>query len=540
MSIRLRLSAFILVMIALVGLMAWVSLEALGRMRESLLRQHRDSQEVQHALHAMADATSTFKTGVQEWKNLLLRGHDPTARTKYAQELRAQAEGVRQHLAVLEGLADQVNVDPRMIGQVRQGLDTLLTGYEEALAAWKDGDPLAYRAADAAVKGKDRPIAKALTELWKAIDASALENQRQAAEGAVTAYESGRSTQLAFTGGIALAAILLGIGFTLSVRRPLERLRHNILRLAAHDTHRAVPDQGRRDEIGQMAVALESLRQGLEAEQAVTAALQERVQDLTRAAEGLVQTGTLLTAAAGTSNRQAASVATASRDTSDSVSAVAAAAEEMSASISEISSNSGRVSDAVAKAVEDARQAAQMVEELAKTNSAISEVAKTIADIAARTNLLALNASIEAASAGEAGRGFSVVAGEVKALARQTAESTSDITSQLAEVGRSVQHVVEAIQRMGLTIEEINTLQNAITTALQSQNEVTCDIGQTIIKISASTHAISEAIAEVSASAGTTEASARTTHEAADHLTHLAGAFAGLAERLHHGSRSRT
>ena len=539
MSIRSRLAFFIVVMVVLVGLMAGAGYRSLATFERTLAVIGQESDDIQHAQDAIGDASLALKTQVQEWKNLLLRGHDPAARAKYAKEFRARAEEVERNLERLDRLAAKVSLDQAHLTEAHQGLKTLTEAYEQALAAWKEGDDLAYRAADAAVKGKDRSVSKAIEVLHEAVDRQMDAMQARAVTDGAAAGSEGRSTLLTIAGGIALLATVLGGIIAYLIRAPLERQRAALVRLAAHDYHQPVPDQDRSDEAGQMAVALERLRLGLEAEHEVTRALRERIQELTQAAEGLAHTGATLTEAATISNRQAASVVDASRDTSANVSSVAAAAaEEMSASIAEISGNSARAVEVVQKAVDDARRAAQAVDELAKANDAIGNVAQSIADIAARTNLLALNASIEAASAGEAGRGFAVVAGEVKALARQTAESTEDITGRLAGVRESVHLVVEAIQRTTVAIEEISGLQQAIAGALQAQTEVTGDIGRTIIQVSSSTHDISTAIAEVSTSASTTETSAKATGAAAEQLKRLAGEFNALAGRLAAGANS--
>ncbi len=538
MSIRSRLAFFIVVVVVLVGVMAGAGYRSLATFERTLAVIGQESDDIQHAQDAIGDASLALKTQVQEWKNLLLRGHDPAARAKYAKEFRARAEEVERNLERLDRLAAKVSLDQAHLTEAHQGLKTLTEAYEQALAAWKEGDDLAYRAADAAVKGKDRSVSKAIEVLHEAVDRQMDAMQARAVTDGAAAGSEGRSTLLTIAGGIALLATVLGGIIAYLIRAPLERQRAALVRLAAHDYHQPVPDQDRSDEAGQMAVALERLRLGLEAEHEVTRALRERIQELTQAAEGLAHTGATLTEAATISNRQAASVVDASRDTSANVSSVAAAAEEMSASIAEISGNSARAVEVVQKAVDDARRAAQAVDELAKANDAIGNVAQSIADIAARTNLLALNASIEAASAGEAGRGFAVVAGEVKALARQTAESTEDITGRLAGVRESVHLVVEAIQRTTVAIEEISGLQQAIAGALQAQTEVTGDIGRTIIQVSSSTHDISTAIAEVSTSASTTETSAKATGAAAEQLKRLAGEFNALAGRLAAGANS--
>jgi methyl-accepting chemotaxis protein len=117
-----------------------------------------------------------------------------------------------------------------------------------------------------------------------------------------------------------------------------------------------------------------------------------------------------------------------------------------------------------------------MVQSLATAVKRIGEFIELIGAIASQTNLLALNATIEAARAGEFGRGFSVVAVEVKNLASQTAKATEEITSQINSIQGGTDEVVAAIHVNRGTIGEINTISAAIASAVELQNATTAEI----------------------------------------------------------------
>ena len=102
----------------------------------------------------------------------------------------------------------------------------------------------------------------------------------------------------------------------------------------------------------------------------------------------------------------------------------------------------------VERATEIAQNADQLVGQLSSGASRIGDVVKLIRAIAEQTNLLALNATIEAARAGEAGRGFAVVASEVKTLASQTAKATEEIATQIGAIQGSTAQAVEAIRQI--------------------------------------------------------------------------------------------
>ena len=107
------------------------------------------------------------------------------------------------------------------------------------------------------------------------------------------------------------------------------------------------------------------------------------------------------------------------------------------------------------------------IRQLAESSGRIGEVVGLISDIAEQTNLLALNATIEAARAGEAGKGFAVVASEVKSLANQTGKATEEISAQVCEIQSVTQGVVSAIEGFGQTVEKMNELSNSVTQSVE-------------------------------------------------------------------------
>ncbi|MCZ8014363.1 MAG: methyl-accepting chemotaxis protein [Limnobacter sp.] len=158
---------------------------------------------------------------------------------------------------------------------------------------------------------------------------------------------------------------------------------------------------------------------------------------------------------------------TSSQANSDAASSVAAAVEELSVSVANISSQAQLADEASKSSLSLARQAglstdkaasemraisgvvkesAQTMVELASQVKGISDIAGTIRGIAQQTNLLALNAAIEAARAGEQGRGFAVVADEVRSLAERTADSTLKIGSIIESIQKGTQIAVEQMQ----------------------------------------------------------------------------------------------
>lgn len=193
-------------------------------------------------------------------------------------------------------------------------------------------------------------------------------------------------------------------------------------------------------------------------------------------------------------------VSAASEQATTNVQTVASAAEELSASIREISSRVGEAAAVATKAAHEAESVDATVTSLAEATGRISEFATLIRKIAEQTNLLALNATIEAARAGEAGKGFAVVASEVKGLASQTARATEDISRKIDEISKSTSNAVSAIRGIAATVAQVNQATTAIAGAVEEQNAATQEIARSVAEASSGTSMVTENISAVSQS----------------------------------------
>lgn len=158
----------------------------------------------------------------------------------------------------------------------------------------------------------------------------------------------------------------------------------------------------------------------------------------------------------------------------------AASIEEMSASFQEVNTVTNKANDMSSEAVEKSKKTSELMKILEKKTNEINKIVDLITDIADQTNMLALNATIEAASAGDAGKGFAVVANEVKELAKQTAEATGKIMSQIEEiqsvVGDSVVSIGD-IEKVIANLQEINqTVASSVTEQTATTNEISLSV----------------------------------------------------------------
>jgi len=153
---------------------------------------------------------------------------------------------------------------------------------------------------------------------------------------------------------------------------------------------------------------------------------------------------------------------------------------EISSAIEEISQNTARANTVTHEAVVKAQNSAEIINRLGEVSKDVQGIIKLISDIAEQTNLLALNATIEAARAGEAGKGFAVVANEVKELARQTADSTDEITRKIRAIETESEAAISVTNEITEIISQINDITSTIAAAVEEQTAVMSDIASKV------------------------------------------------------------
>jgi len=215
---------------------------------------------------------------------------------------------------------------------------------------------------------------------------------------------------------------------------------------------------------------------------------------------------------------QATSSASASEQALSSVQTVAAASEELVASIQEISRQVQTALSVSQDAVKEAERSGAIMSGLSDDAKTIGSVIELINGIAEQTNLLALNATIEAARAGEAGKGFAVVASEVKSLASQTSKATEEISSQIGTMQETTGQAVKAIEAIMEVINNVGDIASSIASAVEEQTAVTNDISSNMQSASQGVELITTNLQSISSATTQIDAATQNVKEASQSM----------------------
>ncbi len=260
--------------------------------------------------------------------------------------------------------------------------------------------------------------------------------------------------------------------------------------------------------------------------------MKETADTLATAAEELSSQAVQLNLASNNTVTQAETVATATEQVDVNIRTVASGASELEESINEIAKNVSKATNVAADATNEAQKTGDTIDNLSMSSDQIGKVIKLITSIAQQTNLLALNATIESARAGEAGKGFAVVASEVKELAKQTANATQDISSQIDAIQGDTKRSVTAISSISDIIKEINEISGTIASATEEQSSATSQITSIIQRVSQGTTEISRTITGVAQAAKENGATAESLQESANSFTQLATKLQALVDSM--------
>ena len=404
------------------------------------------------------------------------------------------------------------------------------------------GNPQARKEMIEFATGSVAPLYKkpsdAITELVSYNEKAAKETH----ESDLALYRSSRVLLVVLTVLAAVFMTLLGALIASSISRPLRMVFDTLAEVAAGDLT-ARSGIRTRDEMGMLA-----------------SEVNEMAEKLNGILNKVAQNSLEVAAAANQLHSTSEQIATGAEEVAAQTGTVATASEEMAATSTEIAQSCHHAADGGEQATDRAKAGTAVVEQtvlvmnriaqqvkssaatvagLGERSDQIGAIIGTIEDIADQTNLLALNAAIEAARAGEQGRGFAVVADEVRALAERTTRATREIGEMIKSIQSETREAVGAMEE-GVREVESGTREAAksgdsLKEILKQISEVTSQVNQIAIAAeeqTATTAEITNNIMQITEVVHDTSKGANTCATAASHLAELAGDLQGLVRQF--------
>ncbi|RXJ84565.1 PAS domain-containing methyl-accepting chemotaxis protein [Arcobacter sp. CECT 8985] len=206
--------------------------------------------------------------------------------------------------------------------------------------------------------------------------------------------------------------------------------------------------------------------------------------------------------------------------------------EAMLSSITSITSTSKEAEIITKEAREQSKQTTQAIVKLNEESEKIGETIKIITQIAFQTNILSLNAAVEAATAGEAGKGFAVVAQEVRNLANRSDAAAKDITSAIEFIQTLVKSSLELIHNIDTKIEDITSMSTNISKSMKEQEEISDDLSSTALQASQGVNEVTHNMTNVSENAIKSGDSAKDTVDATNELINVSNELISILHKL--------
>jgi methyl-accepting chemotaxis protein len=410
--------------------------------------------------------------------------------------------------------------------EFRQAWEKYLVVHEKVTAMTKDNE---YQANVLAQSEGNTAFEAAAVALQAEIDA----NDRSAAAFTRSGSELYASSRYWIIGFL-VCAVLAGFGMATAMGRAIStaivRMLTQMQEIAANNLSVDDIQVDSDDEIGQASLALNTMKNNL----------RDVIQTIATTAERVASASEEISSAANEQSQSA-------KAQKDQTSQVAVAMQEMSATVRQVSDNSASATEASRRAAESAREGggivedvlgkmrgiaesvqgtARKMEELGKSSLQIGRIAGVIDEIADQTNLLALNAAIEAARAGEHGRGFAVVADEVRKLAEGTTSATKEIAQMIKSIQDGTKTAVGAMQEGSAQVEVGVKFTGRAGESLKQIIQMSEQVGEMIVQIATAATEQSKASDEINQNM---ERIATLVNESADGAQHSAKACQNLS-----------
>jgi len=484
-----------------------------------------------HAAHNLADsARATFIVALQS-----LQKTEQTPLTTLQQRVTDQRKIMDQAMAELQRLA-AAEADQAALAKIDADRKAYLAALATVMEHAETGKVVQ---GEAAVHQSLDPKFNALTKNVRTLAEANEKRVRANFDAQLSAIGTARGTIITLGVLTVLAGIAFAASITRSLTRPLASALGVAQGIASGRLDQSIEDDGK-DEVGQLMQALSNMQTEL---RAMISEVASRASDLSSSASRYSATASQSISRVHAHTETTGATAAAVEQMTVSIGQVAEHAQE-AAAVAGRSSDLASEGEAIVRAAssemnsiaDSVQHGSRLVETLNKRSAQISSIVKVIKDIADQTNLLALNAAIEAARAGEQGRGFAVVADEVRKLAERTGTATSEIGLMIEAIQQETSTVVETMQAGGDKVVQGVKLADEAAAALDKIKAQALEAVESVNAIAAATReqqaASSDIARNVERIAQMAEENGTAAGENAESARHLNELASGLQQRV--------
>ena len=430
-----------------------------------------DAQIATTAILASDAAALRFKIQVQEWKNLLLRGHEPKDFDRYLAAFQKEHAAVERELDKCVAAFKQLGLDAAPVTKAKSEHAGLRARYLEAVKLFDNKNPASYQLVDKAVRGIDRQPTEDIDKLSNIVTqalAKRFEDARMdAASGEKLALGVGLLVLVVAIAASSLLATVLIRGITSQLQRAVATAES-----VANGDLTVRVESSSRDEIGQLLGKLKMMTENLSR---IVSEVRGGSHEVTAASQEIASANMDLSAR---TEEQASAI----EETSSTMEEMTATVRQNNDHTQHASGLMQKTTGVAAKGEAAMREVVQSMDSINASSRRISEIIGVIDGIAFQTNILALNAAVEAARAGEQGRGFAVVAAEVRSLSQRSALAAKEIKALIEDSASRVeaghQHVQDASQAMTEILDGVQQASSLLADIATTTREQTTGIEQ--------------------------------------------------------------